>query len=168
MRALLLVLVAMTGLGCATRTGAPTTRTLTPSAAVAPIEPITPADELRRGAAEWDANRDGEVDDAERAGALFELRDVDDDGVLDPNELAAARDDWSPDRLVVRLADVDGDGEPEVVGIEPREGAPDLDGFDYFDDDHDGQITADELTPGMVASWDANGDGVLDASEWPG
>ncbi len=113
---------------------------------------------LTREMAAWDEDANGRLDRAEVERGIFDARDLDDDGVLDPSELAAAREAQGAELVPGRLA---GLREPEVT-------AERGDTFAYWDDDADGVLTAEELTDTMVASWDENEDGVVDRAEWPG
>ncbi len=116
---------------------------------------------------DWDADADRDLSEEELGAGLFAAWDVNDDGVLDEPELAAARDDYTPDVIAILAGDVDDDDAPEAIDLEGLEGPSNLGGFYYWDKNDDGFVTSAELLPSMIARWDDDGDGVLEPSEWP-
>ncbi len=101
----------------------------------------------------WDANGDGVItrDEApEQMRNRFDRIDANGDGMLETDELENVPTPWR------------GRGGPRAPGSGPAER------LRQFDADADGRITRDELPDRMervLARFDTNGDGVIDAAE---
>lgn len=98
----------------------------------------------------WDVLEPREI----RAG-LETAWDLNRDGVLEEVELEAGMRTL-PEPMRARIAALEAQAHPTGMAA-----------FRYWDRDDDGLIEEDELTRSMIASWDVNGDGVVDPSEWP-
>ena len=114
-----------------------------------------------------DLDGDGVVLQVELATALFELWDANDDGDVSRQEWTEGIAVWFPDRSAdLDFDDWDLDHDGVLSVIELGEGAVGSSTFSAYDIDDDKTIETRELSQYLFEQWDANGDGVIDATEW--
>lgn len=116
-----------------------------------------------------DLDGDGVMQHVELTTAFFELWDVDDDRSLSSDEWRSGLRVWFPEEAApsstIREWDLDADGRLSVVEL--GEGALRSRMYDAYDGNHDGVVETHEVSAYLHARWDADGDGTVEAVEWP-
>jgi Ca2+-binding EF-hand superfamily protein len=115
----------------------------------------------------WDYNRDGEVSTIELDRGLYQAFDANGDEQIEANEFAEAKAKWLPDRYSAEFTQWDLDGDGELSFFEFAEGAQTSRFAGSFDKNNDAKVSTRELSNGVIASIDRNGDGRIERDEWP-
>lgn len=120
-------------------------------------------DLVRRMILPFDDDKDGALDPSDLHRMVFHMWDEDDDLFLDEAEFTRVHD-WDTELRLLDFSRLDGDGdsllgEPEFVAFQ------DLGMYDQWDRDDDQDIDQFEVTAGLIAIFDANGNSVLELGE---